>query len=166
MLWRNLNYHYNDNLPVQFPLAGSHPRCFRTERRMVAFVFYKQFVFQQDARMEGWRKNVCIFRRVYTDMLIGGFSRNLLIWVALYMKINTMIRKLTQKRVLVYVPSDCGKDALLVKHLPSDGLRDGLWRKDYGCIRIATSPSSWYLWPLEDVGHKTFRKKVLFWLQI
>lgn len=48
-----------------------------------------------------------------------------------------MIRKLTQKRVLVYVPSDCGKDTL-----PRDGLRDGLWRKDCGCIRTATSLSS------------------------
>lgn len=92
--------------------------------------------------MEGWER-----LRAYLDMCVHRhvdwwlFQKSVDLSGIIHEK-NTMIRKLTQKRVLVYVPSDCGKDALLVKHLPRDGLRDGLWRKDCGCIRTATSLSS------------------------
>lgn len=64
-------------------------------------------------------------------MLVGGF-------VAVYMK-KIIIRKPTQKRVLLYVPDGCGKDILLVKHLSGDGLMDGLWRENCRCIIVTPS---------------------------
>lgn len=36
--------------------------------------------------MEGWERMRAYLDMHDTDMLIGGFSRNLLIWVASYMK--------------------------------------------------------------------------------
>lgn len=87
--------------------------------------------------MEGWER-----MRAYLDMRVHRhvdwwlFQKSVDLIGIIHEK-NTMKRKLTQKRVLVCVPSDCGKDTL-----PRDGLRDGLWRKDCGCIRTATSLSS------------------------